>query len=225
MATKSSSLGRSSVEKGLSPRKGFRFRSPFGLARACVARPEFTVTVSFPESEEDGSSPRGISRVNAGILKRLGLRTGGIVVECGGRRQRSVRTPLAVVDSNGQCHWIEETPNRVAESVSHEISSASSIPHSRGATYQVCFVGRGGRCRVGRAMVVVGGQGGSMDKRPIAPLTCGHGDRPQLPKFISQGSRIPTTPFATPREPVIEPCRWGYRPWICGERRHAGLVA
>lgn len=103
MATKSSSLGRSSVEKGLSPRKGFRFRSPFGLARACVARPEFTVTVSFPESEEDGSSPRGISRVNAGILKRLGLRTGGIVVECGGRRQRSVRTPLAVVDSDGQC--------------------------------------------------------------------------------------------------------------------------
>ena len=32
------------------------------------------------------------------------------------------------------------------------------------------FMGCGGRCRVDSAMVVVGGKGESMDKRPIAPL-------------------------------------------------------
>ena len=50
-----------------------------------------------------------------------------------------------------------------------------------------------------------------MDKRPIAPPSCAHGDRPHLPELHFPRPRIPLSLFYTPREPVIAPCRWVYR--------------
>ena len=51
------------------------------------------------------------------------------------------------------------------------------------------FMGCGGRCRVDSSMVVVGGKGESMDKRPMSFVhlpatvaTCGHSPRPH-PSF------------------------------------------